>query len=642
MTTPGQSPSPVDGAFVIGGGEWQYGQNLTEEVARALWEVPNFLAGNALAVLEELLLKLPLEALQRFKEFIPDVVEDAFDTVAGAVEAILGALSPQAIAMRISEFQAFLQSLWDDPAQFLRDLPQELVSGLEDALDTVENWVRTVIDTMLTALGITPEGELVDRIFDLGDELDWLQQIAQQGADGAAEALDSLTNLITDLWENPAARLGTIPSTIVSGLEDLQTEFTQVVEILAGGIVDPISPIVEAIQNWWDSWFGGGSSQAIPLSQKGAPNGVAPLGLDQKVPAMYLPEGSGGAASTHPHFVLTLGADQPVPHDTPTTLSGWQPSGSVLPVFEDSSNTRWQFDGAGWWHVDTVVGWQDSASGTRQSSLTRTLTDSSTLLEQLDSAPASSGLWTPRSNTSGLVDTSSFGEFDSGDKFDVRVWQDSGSTLDVVADSTYVRAVYIGDRKPDVDEIGPVQYDNRGSNWQHEATGYNLAVVVLLSWDSTTTIPQVFYGNTAVQLASHVVGDGWSAGAFVLLDAAPGIHDVQVSTSSSYIGNSLSYTGVGGFTGGYTAQGNGAASMTVPSAPDRRVVNMFQQIGSKGSPPWIFTGYNQTERFSINPSSPARSGRAGDAPGAGSVTFSAPVGGGSVPWLGVAVDLHAL
>lgn len=527
-------------------------------------------------------------------------------------------------------------------ARKVADFPQSYVAGLLDDLTSLWNGLGSLVDQLLIRLGIPPVGDLLDRIFDLSDELEWIQEQAAEGAQGAAQALSDVAGLAFNLLTDPASVIGTIPQSLVGGLTDLATQTNQILEILAGAVVTPINGLVQAVQDWFNQWFGGGSSTAIPMSMRGAANGVAPLGPNSKIPAMYLPEGSGGAEVSHPHFLLTLGADQPVPSATETTLSGWEVIGSTAPIFEDSSNTRWRFDGAGWWHVDTVISWQDSASGTRQSSLTRTLADASMLSEQIDSAPATSGLWTLRSNTSGLVDVSPTGVLEADDKFDVRVWQNSGATLNVLSESTYVRAVYLGDRMVDQDVGGPVEYDNRGVDWQHHAEGPNLAIVVLLSWNSTTTIPQVFYGNTAVQLASHVVGNGWSAGAFVLLDAAPGTHDIQVSTSSSYIGNSLSYTGVGGFTGGYTAQGNGAASMTVPSEPDRRVVNMFQQTGDRGSPSWLFTGYNQTERFSINPSLPGRSGRAGDAPGAASVTFSAPVGGGSVHWLGVAVDLHTL
>lgn len=237
MTTPGQSPSPEDGAFVIGGGEWQYGQNLTEEVARALWEVPHFLATNAFEVLEYLLLQLPLEALQRFREFIPDVVEDAFDTVSGAVAAILGALSPQAIAMRISEFQEFLQTLWNDPGQFLHDLPQNIVDGLQTALDTIQNWIQTVVDMLLGALGITPEGDLLDRMFDLSDEIEWLQETATGAWNGVEDLVQRLMGMFgSDPQEGGLLDwIETAADGLSGHLDNAQNAFENLLSSLWGG-----------------------------------------------------------------------------------------------------------------------------------------------------------------------------------------------------------------------------------------------------------------------------------------------------------------------------------------------------------------------------------------------------------------------
>lgn len=109
MTWPLTAP---DGAYEIGGGDFRYGQDMTEAYARSLFDIPDFNALNALTVLPELLMRLPLEALQRFKAFIPDVAEGAFNTVTGAVTAIMGALtdSPRLIA-------SLLEALAEVPLQ---------------------------------------------------------------------------------------------------------------------------------------------------------------------------------------------------------------------------------------------------------------------------------------------------------------------------------------------------------------------------------------------------------------------------------------------------------------------------------------------------------------------------------------------
>lgn len=95
--------TPPDGAYELGGGDFSYGQDMTEAYARSLFEIPDFNAANALTVLPQLLLRLPLEALKRFEAFIPNVVEGAFETVTGAVEAIMGALenSPRMLVQLI-------------------------------------------------------------------------------------------------------------------------------------------------------------------------------------------------------------------------------------------------------------------------------------------------------------------------------------------------------------------------------------------------------------------------------------------------------------------------------------------------------------------------------------------------------------
>lgn len=84
---------PPDGAFTIGGGDFSYGQGYEEDAIRALFRLPAPTIGNAISLLEENLARLPLEALQFFQDLIPDPVEEAFETVAGAVEAIMDALS---------------------------------------------------------------------------------------------------------------------------------------------------------------------------------------------------------------------------------------------------------------------------------------------------------------------------------------------------------------------------------------------------------------------------------------------------------------------------------------------------------------------------------------------------------------------
>ncbi|QFG15029.1 minor tail protein [Mycobacterium phage QueenHazel] len=171
----------------------------------------------------------------------------------------------------------YLQATQKIPQAFTKDLPEDLSS--------LFNWIGTLIDSALDALGIAPVGDLLDRIFDLSDELEWIQQKARDGAEDALTALGNLSALATNLLTDPAAVIGTIPQSLVSGLE---TTLNQIRDVFNGLVVTPVNSIVAAIKDWFDQWFGGGSTSAIPLSQKGAANGVAPLNSSTKIATSYL------------------------------------------------------------------------------------------------------------------------------------------------------------------------------------------------------------------------------------------------------------------------------------------------------------------------------------------------------------------
>ncbi|WP_066901077.1 hypothetical protein [Mycolicibacterium houstonense] len=508
-----------DGAYELGGGDFSFGQNMTESIARSLFEIPDFNALNALTVLPELLLRLPLEALQRFQAFIPDVLDGAFNTVTGAVDAIMGALTnaPRILSAIIQQLNAVLSDIFGGldlgdlptPEEFwnwivtqmiepldlllgpnsplnvlnlVGQLPQSLfglipasaISGSNPNLltnpgfdgsaalagagiwawdsttgrntpgsaKTTANgtmrailsnpadveagqvlapsvWVKTaaysgsgtpirldvrtynaagtvvgtstiaaiagpgamwtqlsgsytvpagvsqvrlrlvvdstatggdvwfddatlaktgngpfdgilelfglgnlsqlfgldvdsvwssvitailnplslledsgiratvedLIDQLLGAIGLDPLGSIVDKILDLTDGIgDWLLD-----TEGTSANLD---NLIGDLLSDPASVIGSIPQALVSGLTgalgNIQTTLNQIGDVFNGLVVTPINSIVGAVSSWFNSWFGGGSSQAIPVSQKGVASGVAPLNSSAKLETSFL------------------------------------------------------------------------------------------------------------------------------------------------------------------------------------------------------------------------------------------------------------------------------------------------------------------------------------------------------------------
>ncbi|AMS02173.1 minor tail protein [Mycobacterium phage Pipsqueaks] len=176
--------------------------------------------------------------------------------------------------------------------KLVKPLDPSLSGGLPAALTTVGNYVRAFVESALSALGITPSGELLDDIFDLSDEIEWIRDRADQGFQDAAQALQNLGALANNLLTNPAAVIGDITQDMVNGLTatlgDMQTTLNQIGDVFNGLVVTPVNTIVQAIRDWWNQWFGGGSSSAIPLSQKGAANGVAPLNSSAKLATSYL------------------------------------------------------------------------------------------------------------------------------------------------------------------------------------------------------------------------------------------------------------------------------------------------------------------------------------------------------------------
>lgn len=91
MTAPHQ-PAP-DGAYVIGGDNgsgsgYNYGQDMTEAVARSLY-MPVVSFVNQIGALAQNLLKMPLDVLKTFQQFIPGATNADFIDVPTAVDKII-------------------------------------------------------------------------------------------------------------------------------------------------------------------------------------------------------------------------------------------------------------------------------------------------------------------------------------------------------------------------------------------------------------------------------------------------------------------------------------------------------------------------------------------------------------------------
>lgn len=102
MTTPNQAPP--DGAFVIGGGDFSFGQDYTPEIIGDMFKIPFPTVDTALDALQAILLKLPIEVLRAFKDIIPGAVDDDFLNVLTAVDTIIDQIQDNPVFVTFKSF----------------------------------------------------------------------------------------------------------------------------------------------------------------------------------------------------------------------------------------------------------------------------------------------------------------------------------------------------------------------------------------------------------------------------------------------------------------------------------------------------------------------------------------------------------
>lgn len=121
---------------------------------------------------------------------------------------------------------------WENTPSLKKGLDSVLAGGLPAALGNLGDWIESLVDQMLGALGLPALGTLFDKITDLSDEIgDWLTDTLGTQSD--------LANLIGDLLANPAAVLGALPRTLITGLEAWWDGITaKTINITTGGLFD--------------------------------------------------------------------------------------------------------------------------------------------------------------------------------------------------------------------------------------------------------------------------------------------------------------------------------------------------------------------------------------------------------------------
>lgn len=261
MTTP--SPNPNNGpgaelegwlgtgAFELGGGDWNYGQDFTEGAVREMFELPAITIFNALDLLEEQLLKMPLEALKIFEPLIPDVLEDDFADVATAVAKIIDTLTDGPAALLRGEFDEWLTSTFGSLAtevhQVLEILAGLTVTPINSVVQAVKDWYAALTGRVSV---IGNDGSINADI----DKIPALQELV----DAATNALSGASQLGTEVV---GAGIGAVKST----MENLYYMLTKTVRD------------VQALQSEQETTANGGKRYNIDFSTY--PNGPFPAGL---------------------------------------------------------------------------------------------------------------------------------------------------------------------------------------------------------------------------------------------------------------------------------------------------------------------------------------------------------------------------
>ncbi|AZS08236.1 hypothetical protein PBI_IRONMAN_34 [Mycobacterium phage IronMan] len=239
----------ADGAFEIGGGQFDFGQGYTEQLVRQMFEVP--LTGNPIEILTQQLKKLPLEALQTFKQMIPGTVDDDFIDIATSVATIVNNLTTLPRALMTGEWQEWLTTTYNvvstEVKQILEILGGFIVTPINSAVQAVKDWFAAM-NSRMSVIGA--DGKINARV----DQIPALQNLV----DAATNALSGASQIGEEIV---GAGLGQAKST----MENLFAMLTKTVRD------------VQALQSEQESAANGGRRFNIDFSRY--PNGPFPSDL---------------------------------------------------------------------------------------------------------------------------------------------------------------------------------------------------------------------------------------------------------------------------------------------------------------------------------------------------------------------------
>ncbi|WKW87247.1 minor tail protein [Mycobacterium phage Chargerpower] len=202
MTTWPTTPSGAigaDGAFEIGGGEFDFGQQYTENIVKSLFTIPSAASGDPLAILRDQMLKLPLDVLKSLKDYIPGASDGDFLNVSSAVTKILESLILKPSFLSEDDFQAFIDAITgltggdaSDVLAVLDSIRDDATQAIRDALTGIVNATPTDLDDWLLKL-LTPQSEIVQNfpIPNVGGLPDVLHGLST----GVADIKSAISNL---------------------------------------------------------------------------------------------------------------------------------------------------------------------------------------------------------------------------------------------------------------------------------------------------------------------------------------------------------------------------------------------------------------------------------------------------------------
>lgn len=270
-----------DGAYIIGGGRYHFGQAMTEDLARAAFEFPLPTLGNMIELLRSVLEQLPLDALKPFQGFL-GIPDNLFGNIVDAVNAIISSLQNRPVFMLLADFTTWV-------ADFIKAITGTVTSGnladltvwfQQNVVDKIANLGTEIQNILTKIIEFVTHGELFTAIAEVVEKI-------VQAITGSLGGFDDLKNWITGTLSPVIDGFTALIAGIISlfggsglGVTDALTTlrnwldniFTPVVDDLAaiikrvsdfiaaiagvfGGAGGTIADAVAAVQNWMDNIF---------------------------------------------------------------------------------------------------------------------------------------------------------------------------------------------------------------------------------------------------------------------------------------------------------------------------------------------------------------------------------------------------